>query len=805
MIRPTFLSFETAKRAITIGQLGLDTVGHNIANAQTPGYTRQRVDQISLNSAGYQTKYNNFGVQFPGQGADIRAITQIRDPYLDNRYRLEATSFGELGIKQSGLVDINNILDEIQTNGLHAKMGDLYTAIDKLLAQADSKELAMVVRNTAHELMQILNQNAKDFAVAREQQTKDLKTTVDAEVNDLLAKIADLNVRIKQDHFYGNPSNELVDQRNVLIDKLSEYLDIQVVRTPVQIAGDLTIEKLSIELRDSGKPPQVLVDSGSFNKLEVREDANGFVSIHLIDGISGFPVNARGINLSTATEAQRDDMGNITGNLYRGGIKGFLDIINGVGPNSNAAGNNTFKGIPYYQASLDEYAAKLAEAFNRVNNVTEQESAASGGLHSPTTDKNLFVPNSLTILGQPEPPWIESITPGFLEFSGRNYGMAFTTIPAVAPGTSGPDDPGSPAMVQAVIDGKTYTAEFIEGQKLEFREVLENGEFGAVAFSVMPVKQADGSPLPFASIPSGTSAIIDARITASNITISQSWFSDPLYMLASKLPASTKSDPKLDIAGNPPAWVRSITFTPNKDDPDALQQIPDGRYLFREIPLAGNPNPGATGPAVAVDIYDPATDTTKTYIAVSPPEYPWPRNTGVNFYEASAFPLPTAPDPVPPPVFTITTSANANTVAPGAASGSSPTLIRLDTDATKNILSLKNVTAAASDNIFKFKELFTETSTFSNAGYSGTFEGFLINMQSEASLDHKLNTSKLDASFIVISSLADRRDAVSAVSIDEEGISMMQYQNFYNAAARYMTTLDEALDRIINGMGIVGR
>jgi len=81
----------------------------------------------------------------------------------------------------------------------------------------------------------------------------------------------------------------------------------------------------------------------------------------------------------------------------------------------------------------------------------------------------------------------------------------------------------------------------------------------------------------------------------------------------------------------------------------------------------------------------------------------------------------------------------------------------------------------------------------------------LVKLQSDASLDYKSNTSKLDASFIVISTLADRRDAVSAVSIDEEGISMMQYQNFYNAAARYMTTLDEALDRIINGMGIVGR
>ena len=62
-----------------------------------------------------------------------------------------------------------------------------------------------------------------------------------------------------------------------------------------------------------------------------------------------------------------------------------------------------------------------------------------------------------------------------------------------------------------------------------------------------------------------------------------------------------------------------------------------------------------------------------------------------------------------------------------------------------------------------------------------------------------------NASSNVINTIAQSKDQVSGVSLDEEGVNLMQYQQSYTAAARLMTTLDEALDKLINGTGVVGR
>lgn len=63
----------------------------------------------------------------------------------------------------------------------------------------------------------------------------------------------------------------------------------------------------------------------------------------------------------------------------------------------------------------------------------------------------------------------------------------------------------------------------------------------------------------------------------------------------------------------------------------------------------------------------------------------------------------------------------------------------------------------------------------------------------------------MDNKITVINQTADLKDAISGVSLDEEGINLLHYQQSYSAAARLMTTLDEALDKLINGTGVVGR
>jgi len=88
--------------------------------------------------------------------------------------------------------------------------------------------------------------------------------------------------------------------------------------------------------------------------------------------------------------------------------------------------------------------------------------------------------------------------------------------------------------------------------------------------------------------------------------------------------------------------------------------------------------------------------------------------------------------------------------------------------------------------------------------FNGTFEEFNANICNVLSLDVKSLNSSLDSYLASVNSIADLRDSVSAVSLDEEGVNLLHFQKSYNAAARLMTTLDEALDTLINRMGTVG-
>jgi flagellar hook-associated protein FlgK len=111
----------------------------------------------------------------------------------------------------------------------------------------------------------------------------------------------------------------------------------------------------------------------------------------------------------------------------------------------------------------------------------------------------------------------------------------------------------------------------------------------------------------------------------------------------------------------------------------------------------------------------------------------------------------------------------------------------------------------ANGNLDQMKIALNDKSRIFPNGFKGNFQEYMIGFQEDMANDKQTNDSLLSGSTNVLNGLADSRDAISSVSVDEEAITMMTYQNYYNAASRYMTTLDEALDKIINGMGTVGR
>lgn len=132
-------------------------------------------------------------------------------------------------------------------------------------------------------------------------------------------------------------------------------------------------------------------------------------------------------------------------------------------------------------------------------------------------------------------------------------------------------------------------------------------------------------------------------------------------------------------------------------------------------------------------------------------------------------------------------------------------------DGTVKIKNTNGGGSTANDNILKMKELLSTKKDLEfrtpngKLLYTGTMPGSYTNIQNMQGIQKKSTESLLSNRVSIMNDIADRRDSVSGVSLDEEVTNLMRYQQSYNAAARVMTAMDEALDILINKMGVVGR
>ena len=264
----TFGSFTQARLAIYAAQTGITVTGNNISNINTPGYTRQRLNQVSLYASGADRYYAAGDVR-TGQGALVKSLSQIRDPYLDIRYRTLSAKTGYADGRLGVLNQIQQILDEVgagdesKGEGGHGVLGleleKLGEAFKNLVDQTGHQEYDNTVRQIAQNLLTKLNSYANKLEELRNNTIKELEQNV-AEVNDCLTTIRSLNEEIRKSEIHGDPALELRDERNLAIDKLSDMIDIKVIYTEEEIAAGLKVEKLNIYLDNANPDGSVKTD-----------------------------------------------------------------------------------------------------------------------------------------------------------------------------------------------------------------------------------------------------------------------------------------------------------------------------------------------------------------------------------------------------------------------------------------------------------------------------------------------------------------------------------------------------------------
>ncbi len=280
----TFSSFTTARLGIYASQASLNITGNNIANINTPGYTRQRLDLVSLYSKNTGKYANVFNTNI-GYGVLTESRTQLRDPFLDIRYRNENTNLAANAEKYNGLYQLSHTLDEVNKGTekdegygvIQACLKNFVTALEELHKNVGSQEFDRQVRGEAESLTTFFKEAAKALQSVYDGKKEEFTQTI-KETNLLLTDIRDLNEQIRTAALYGDNALELRDQRNLDLDKLSEMMHINVEYSMERVDQFTEVEKLTVTIAGSKGPdgkPIKLIDGiyGAQISLQEREPA----------------------------------------------------------------------------------------------------------------------------------------------------------------------------------------------------------------------------------------------------------------------------------------------------------------------------------------------------------------------------------------------------------------------------------------------------------------------------------------------------------------------------------------------------
>ena len=411
----TFGSFTQARLAIYAAHKGLSVTGNNIANVNTTGYTRQRLEQSSFGASGADRYYSSFDSRV-GNGVLCTGLTQLRDPYLDIRYRGEMANVGSMDTKLGGLENIQAVLDEVGKGDdafgiIEAQLSDLVAKLRQLSDQTGHSLYDIQVRASADTLTKQLNAYASRLQEVYKNNMASYQQDV-SKVNGILTNIRDLNATIRKNEIHGDNSLELRDERNVLIDQLSQYMKIDVTYTTEELGGGQTVEKLIIKLGDAnpdGKPggtdtttlidgvygaqlstTQVPKPNPDFDKTKPDNATDNQRYLDVDGNKTNDEKKATKIddpNLGLTVSALTDRKGavmkdkdgkeskavDLADNDLYGALQSQRELLTRSGEFStdaaiksdpNAASQ---RGIPYYQKSLDLLARQFAQTLNDAN------------------------------------------------------------------------------------------------------------------------------------------------------------------------------------------------------------------------------------------------------------------------------------------------------------------------------------------------------------------------------------------------------------------------------------------------------
>ena len=311
MTIPAYSGLDTALSGLEAAQAAIDTTGQNISNANTPGYTREQVDLSSASplTIPATSNINGGGAQL-GTGVDISNITRSRDQFLDASYRTQNTATSAANTQSGILTQAQAALNEPSSDGLSTTLQGFWSSFNSLSNDPSNAGVQESAVGSGQELASTLNSLSSQLTTLQSQVTSQYNALTDPSTGAVASdanQIAQINGEIAAAQTAGTTPNTLLDQRDQLIDDLSQYSNVNVTTQP---NGMVNVSFGNAAAAAAGGTPDAtpLVDGTKVNLSQNLTDSN-------LSGSSGTLGALLGLYDSTTGQGQ---------------LQGYMNTLNSV-------------------------------------------------------------------------------------------------------------------------------------------------------------------------------------------------------------------------------------------------------------------------------------------------------------------------------------------------------------------------------------------------------------------------------------------------------------------------------------------
>ncbi len=330
-MQSTFTGIEMGKRSVVTHAKGLSTVGHNIMNAATEGYSRQRVEMSPFEPIFVPGLNREESAGQMGQGVVATQISRAHDSILEGRIVQQSSGKGYWDVRDSYILMAEQVYNEPSDISVRSLMDKFWESWQELAMHPEDRASRLAVLERGESLMAGIHRRYEGLKEIREMLEQDIQVTVDR-VNALSTDIAGLNREILKVEAMGDNPNDLLDRRDLLVRKLADIVDITVDgRDP----DEFTVHTGGMHL----------VQGGVVTKIAAEPDPRNEGYSRVVWDSSGEDFIPRNGRLAALVELRDGDIREEIQNLDTMTVN-FVDMVNEV--HRAAYGLNGKSGIDFF-------------------------------------------------------------------------------------------------------------------------------------------------------------------------------------------------------------------------------------------------------------------------------------------------------------------------------------------------------------------------------------------------------------------------------------------------------------------------